>query len=160
MTILDVLRQWAICLIIAAAAGTFAMVVSPRGSMDKTIRAVVGIFVVAVICSPLAEMKSSGFSLGAMAEYEFEEENANVQELREQLVSACRDAVEAQAVQAAQELGIGIESVEAEMSVDADNCIIIHNITVNIATDFEEKARLLSESLQEKLGVPVQVNSF
>lgn len=152
---MDVLRQWAMCLIIAAAAGTFATVVSPRGSMDKTIRAVVGIFVVAVICSPLTELKDNGFSVEAFAEYDLETDN--VAALREQLVSACRDAVEAQINQAAQELGIAVKSVEADLSVDTENCIIIQNITVGIADDFEEKAELLSEILQEKLGVPVQV---
>ena len=48
---LEVLRQWALSLIIASAAGTFAMVLSPRGSMDKTVRVVVGIFVVRGACA-------------------------------------------------------------------------------------------------------------
>lgn len=152
---MDVLRQWAVSLIIAAAAGTFAMIVSPRGSMDKTIRAVVGIFVVAVICSPLTEIKENGFSVEAFAEYDLETDN--IAALREQLVSACRNAVETQINREAQELEIAVESVEADLSVDAENCIIIHNITVNIADGFKEKAELLSEILQEKLGVPVQV---
>lgn len=155
---LEVLRQWALSLIIASAAGTFAMVLSPRGSMDKTVRAVVGIFVVAVICSPLAQMKDINFSVQAFAEYELETEN--VEALRKQLVSACRNAVENQITDTARELGIEVESVEAEMNIDAENCIIIHKITVNITAENEEKAKEFSEILQKKLGVPVQVNSF
>lgn len=155
---LEVLRQWALSLIIASAAGTFAMVLSPRGSMDKTVRAVVGIFVVAVICSPLAQMKDINFSVQAFAEYELETEN--VEALRKQLVSACRNAVENQITDTALELGIEVESVEAEMNIDAENCIIIHKITVNITAENEEKAKEFSEILQKKLGVPVQVNSF
>lgn len=152
---MDVLRQWAVSLIIAAAAGTFAMVISPRGSMDKTVRAVVGIFVVSVICSPLAQIKDNSFSVEAVAEYELETEN--VAALREQLVSACRDAVETQVIQSAQELGIEVETVEAEMSVDAENCIIIHKIAVNVPKKYGKNSELLSEILKEKLGVPVQV---
>ncbi len=155
---MEVLRQWALSLIIASAAGTFAMVLSPRGSMDKTVRAVVGIFVVSVVCSPLAEIKDIGFSAQAFAEYELETEN--VQALREQLVSACRNAVEMQVKNAAQELEIEVESIEAEMNIDAENCIIIHKILVNTAAENGGKARAFSEILQEKLGVPVQVNSF
>lgn len=155
---LEVLRQWALSLIIASAAGTFAMVLLPRGSMDKTVRAVVGIFVVAVICSPLAQMKDINFSVQAFAEYELETEN--VEALRKQLISACRNAVENQITDTARELGIEVESVEAEMNIDAENCIIIHKITVNITAENGEKTKEFSEILQKKLGVPVQVNSF
>lgn len=126
--------------------------------MDKTVRAVVGIFVVAVICSPLAEMKDANFSVQAFAEYEFETKNVEV--LREQVVSACRNAVKNQVADTARELEIEVKSIEAEMNINAENCIIIHKITVDIASDNSEKAKLFSEILQEKLGIPVQVNSF
>ncbi len=126
--------------------------------MDKTVRAVVGIFVVAVICSPLEEMKDIDFSVQAFAEYELETEN--VEALRKHLVSACRNAVEKQITDTARELEIEVESVEAEMNTDAENCIIIHKITVNITAENGEKAKEFSGILQKKLGVPVQVNSF
>ena len=57
---MDAVRQWAICLIAAAAAGTFAAAVIPGGSMEKTVKAVAGIFVVVAVCSPLAELRSHG----------------------------------------------------------------------------------------------------
>ena len=155
---MELLKQWAVSLIIAAAAGTFAMVLSPRGSMEKTIRAVVGIFVVSVICSPFAQMKNIKFSTQVFAEYGYKTEN--VEALREQLVSACRNAVEIQISEAAKELGIEVESIEAKMNIDAENCIIIHKIAVNLASDYGDKEKILSAVLQEKLGVPVQVNSF
>ncbi len=126
--------------------------------MDKTVRAVVGIFVVSVICSPLAGIKDKSFSVEAVAEYELETDN--VADLQEHLVSACRDAVEMQVIRTAQELEITVETVEAEMNIDTENCIIIHKITIKISADCGKKAQLLSEILKEKLGVPVQVNSF
>lgn len=155
---MEVLRQWALSLIIASAAGTFAMVLLPRGSMDKIVRAVVGIFVVAVICSPLAELKDINFSLQAFAEYELE--TANVEALREQLALACRNAVEKQISDTARELEIEVESINAEMNTDTENCIIIHKITVYISAESGGKAEPFSEILQEKLGVPVQVDLF
>lgn len=154
---MDVLRQWAVCLIIAAAAGTFAMAISPRGSMDKTVRAVVGIFVVAAICSPLTELKNFDFSVEAMADYEYE--SANTEELYEQMIAACRNAVEAQVKNHASGIGAEVITVEAEISVDDTGCIIIHKITVEIA-DLSEKFKAdLKEKLQSELGVPVTVNA-
>lgn len=154
---MDVLRQWAVCLIAAAAAGTFAMIISPRGSMDKTLRAVVGIFVVAAICSPLAELKDADFSVDAFADYGSEEVNAD--ELREYMIDVCRNTIETQIASTAGELGVRVASVEAEISADSDNCIIIHNISVKVLEASASVIIDLSDKLQENLGVAVTVNA-
>lgn len=156
---MDALKQWAVCLIISALAGTFVMVVSPKGSMDKTLRAVVGIFVVAAICSPLAELKNADFSLEAMVGSYSAYENENISVLQEQMISACRNAVENEVRKAADEVGAVVSSIRADVSVDAENCIIIHNISVGISEYFKEDATALSEALGERLGVPVTVNA-
>ncbi len=154
---MDAFRQWAVCLIIAAAAGTFAMAVSPRGSMDKTIRAVVGIFVIAAVCSPLAEMKNAEFSVAAISDSENCYGNSNTSALRKQFTDMCSDAVASSVKETAAGLGITVGSVEAEISVDSDNCIIIHNVLVKVTGCSDEKSEELLKNLQDELGVPVTV---
>lgn len=156
---MDALKQWAVCLIVSALAGTFVMAVSPKGSMDKTMRAVVGIFVVAAICSPLAELKDADFSLEAMADSYSVDENKNVEAMQEQVISACRRAVENEVKKASEESGAAVSSIRADLSVDAENCIIIHDISVEISECSEKTACLISEKLQQILGVPVTVNA-
>lgn len=155
---MDALRQWALCLIIGAAAGTFVMAISPRGSMDKTVRAVVGIFVVAAICSPLAGLADADFTLDAMADYEYEGQDSG-EELQEYMLSVCRDAAEEQILSAAEDSGIRVDEIFINADIDANNCIIIHDITVTIGAEHSGKSAEFSKTLGENLGVTVTVNA-
>lgn len=154
---MDALRQWAMCLITAGVAGAFVMAISPRGSMDKTVRAVIGVFTVAVICMPLTELELSYFSIESFAA--FDDCEVNTDELNAQLIASCQKSVELQIKSAAKELGADIESVEAELSVDSDGCIIIHEISIKIANASSSDAVELSDNLEKKLGVAVTVNT-
>ncbi len=147
-------RHWCLCLIVAAAAGTLATVIMPKGSMDKTVRAVIGIFVVSVICAPLAQIKSADVSVQAFADYDSEYQNT--EELEEYMISACRTAIENTVLKEAEHLGVQPVSIEAEISVDDDKCIIIHKIRISIPGSSEKINADLSEKLEEKLGVPVE----
>ena len=150
---MEALRQWAICLIIAAFAGAFVTVISPRGSMDKTVRAVAGVFVVAALCSPLAQLEDFEFS--------FEEEditydeNSFLPEAGEKLAEIYANTVADRVNEIASEAGTKTESVDADVSVDENGCIIIHKISVGISEP--ESAETLEKMLSEKLGVPVTV---
>lgn len=154
---MDALRQWAMCLITAGVAGAFVMAISPRGSMDKTVRAVIGVFTVAVICISLTELELSYFSVESFAA--FDDCEVNTDELNAQLIALCKKSVESQIKSAAKELGADIESVEAELSVDSDGCIIIHEISIKIANASSSDAVELSDNLEKKLGVAVTVNT-
>lgn len=126
-------RHWALSLIIAAAAGTFAFTVSPRGSMDKTVRAIVGVFVVAAICSPLAGLLSADSSelFANASEYD-----ADTDEEREDyLLSAFCSELETIIKSALSELGINEAEITADADIDADGCIIIHSVCVEIEDD-------------------------
>ncbi len=153
---MDALRQWSLSLIVAAAAGTFVMVISPRGSMDKTVRAVVGIFVVAAICSPLAGFADSDFSFKAMSGFDFDEHDS-AESLQEYAVSACRDAAEIQILATADNLGIKVNEICIDADINTDGCIIIHSIAVTIEAEYYEKQSDFSALIEDELGVPVTV---
>ncbi len=150
---MDALRQWAICLIVAAFAGAFVTVISPRGSMDKTVRAVAGVFVVAALCSPLAEIKNFDFSF-AEDEISYDEESF-LPKAEDKLAEIYADAVAQRVKELTAETGTQTESVDAEVSVDENGCIIIHKISVGISE--HGSAAELEKKLSEKLGVPVTV---
>ena len=156
---MDALKSWAVSLIAAAVAGTFAMIVSPRGSMDKTIRAVIGIFVVAAIFSPLTELKNDGKNFFEKEAFAFEEEKEADENLNEYLLSACKNAVNSEIKKAADELNIPSHQSEIEAYVDDENCIIIQSITIQIPAEYIGKAEKLSENAAERIGAPVTVNA-
>lgn len=146
-------------MIAAAVAGTFAMIVSPRGSMDKTIRAVVGIFVVAAIFSPLTELKKDGNGFFEKEAFAFEEENKADEKLGDYLLTACKNAVNSEIEKAADELNIPDFQSEIDAYVDDENCIIIQNITIYIPAEHIDKAEKLSDRASERIGAPVTVNA-
>ena len=156
---MDFIKNTVLCLIAAAAVGTVAMVLVPRGAMDKTLRAVIGIFVVAVVCSPLSELQNGNLTVNAFAD--FEESNFNKsysEDMNSALINTFRTALDYSLNEIAAELKIEIASVDTDVSVDDEQCIIIHEITITVTGselyDMEELSRIISE----KLGLPVDVS--
>lgn len=153
---MDALRQWTLCVIFAAAAGTFVCALSPRGSTDKTVRAVVGIFVVCAVCAPLSELDIEEITLPAFADsHNSESEGVDMDEY---ILSACKAAVESEIMRSAAECSIAVESILVDAEIDRDKCIIIHNIQIKIPDDTAKCLTDFSESVEKKLGVPVTLN--
>lgn len=148
---MDGLRQWAVCLIIASVGGALTTVISPRGSMDKTLKAVAGIFVVAAICTPLADIGGFDFSFAndeMTQSYDYDTE--------ERIISLYGDAISQKVLLLANDMGAQVVSVETDVSLDSDGCIIIHEIAVEVSSCDSKKK--LAESLSESLGVTVNVD--
>lgn len=154
---MDAFRQWALCIIIAAAAGTFACVISPKGSLDKTVRAVVGIFVVASICAPLSQLKNIESADYKFAVSDYDEDITD--SLSEYTLSACKSAVENEILSCAATYGIGVESMTVDAYIDKENCIIIQNIHVETHREDENKISGFSSEIEAKLGLHVTVNA-
>lgn len=154
---MDTFRQWMLCIIIAAAAGTFACAVSPKGSTDKTVRTVVGIFVVASICAPLSQIDFEKISVPAFEESYILENGDDM--LNGYMLPACESAVKSAVSQTAAEYGFDIVSIVFDAYTDDNDCIIIQNIQVDIQCQNTEAISDFSRILAEKLGVPVTVNA-
>lgn len=151
---MDGLRQWALCLIISAAAVAFVTIITPRGSTDKTVRAVAGIFVVSAIFTPLADI-SLDFTAANAAEYA----DAQNGDLSDSVLDACRSAAEEAILSVADERGVTVEKIFTDAYIDADSCIIIQSVTVAVSTDNAGKTDELEAVFSNLLGVPVEVNA-
>ena len=153
---MDGLKQWALTLIIGGLAGTFVIALSPNGAASKTLRTVIGIFIVLVVCSPLSKLENEDGSLPVFNENggygSFDEED----NLKEYLVSVCRDSAENEIRKTASELGIKAGNAEINMYIDENYCIIIQEILVRTEGGKTEEFYAL---LEERLGVPVRIIS-
>ncbi len=151
---MDGLRQWALCLIVSAAAVTLAVVITPRGSTDKTVRAVAGIFVVSAIFTPLADMS---FDFAAVSATEYADVQSD--DLNDSLLDACRNAAENAILSSAAEQGITVEEICISADINSDGCIIIHGVSVRISSSDAGVIKRLSEIFGNAVGVPVEVNA-
>ena len=151
---MDGLRQWALCLIVSAAAVAIVTAITPRGSTDKTVRAVAGIFMVSAIFTPVADM-TFDFALPDSQVYV----SADSDLLADSVLDSCRDAVEKAVISCADELGITVENVLLEANINSDNCIIIHKITVAIHSENSVNTAELEEAFSSATGAPVEVKT-
>lgn len=146
------LKQWLISLVFAAMAGTLISVISPKGSTEKTLKTVVGIFIIAAICSPLTELETADFTLPVFA-------NNNSVQPEEGMNDYLKRALEAEVCVSlsgcAERLDIEIDDVIISAETDENGCIIIHNVLIKIQNYEYESAQKAADALSEELGMPV-----
>ncbi|MEE1138365.1 MAG: hypothetical protein U0M02_07795 [Acutalibacteraceae bacterium] len=150
---MDFFRQWAVSLIISAAAVTVVIILTPRGSTDKTVKAVASIFVISVIFAPFAHTEIDFPTLEAAADYGDE----IYSDLNDSMLEACRNAVENALTRKAAEMRAVLEDICINVNIDADGCIIIHGISVTVSSCDGCDLQELSSALGEAAGVPVTV---
>lgn len=154
---MEAFRQWAVSLIIAGIAGTVISLLSPRGTMEKTLRAVIGIFIVSAVVSPLESIVSKDGFLPAFA---FENVTVSCDnELGEYMLDTCKTTVGKVVAETAEAYGIENIGVETDMYVDDNKCIIIRDICITIPLNGFGKSHEIEAELEKKLGIPVTVNS-
>ena len=120
---MDFLRQWAIGLIICGIGATVISLLSPRGTMEKTLRAVIGIFIVSAVCMPLQKLKNADEVLPA---FSFDGEAYFNQNLEKQMLEACRETVGKVIDKTAKDMNIAEYDVDADIQMDANCCIVIN----------------------------------
>lgn len=152
---MDALKSWAVSVIISAVAGTVISLLMPKGSMEKTMRAVIGVFMVSAVCLPLAQINIGGETEQVFLPVTVCESNA--EDIEEYMLTVCRNAVESAVDSAARESGVADYKIIADISCDEYGCIIIHEITVEIDKENTVSEDAFETLLNQKLGVPVSV---
>lgn len=151
----DALRQWAVGLIICALGGTVISLLSPRGSMEKTLRAVIGIFVVSALCIPFMKMKKTDTLLPAFVVHTAPE--IQMHNLNGQMVKACENTVGEVVDEVLESVGAYDYTVETNVDIDKENRIIIQDIQITVSLENDALIDEIQAELSERLGVPVTV---
>lgn len=151
----DAFKQWAVSLIICALGGALISLLSPRGSMEKTLRAVIGIFVVSAICTPLLKLKKSDVFLPAFVAEAAPE--IDTDKLDSQIKNACKNTIGKAIDDIMNTIGIKNYEVETVVDMDEGGCIIIQRIQIKIHSINNISAAEIEALVQKKLGVPAKV---
>ena len=152
---MDALKSWAVSVIISALAGTVVSLLMPKGSMEKTMRSVIGVFMVAAVCLPLAQINIENEAQAVFSASGFEENNA--QEIQAFLASEYESMVKEVIYSAAKETGVTDYEVIADISYDENGCIIIHEIAVEFGEDNSVSKDAFEALVNERLGFSVTV---
>ncbi len=150
---MDSLKQWLISLAFSALGGTLITVVSPKGANDKTLKTVVGIFIISTVFLPVSELNVHQFSLSAFADSVEYESDGNdelaFEMLEEELLQRITDI--------ANECGCEIRNIEIDAEYDEGKCIIIHKIILNFTNGNEENILKTATETERILGVPIEM---
>lgn len=146
-------RQWALCIIITAAAGTFVCAVSPRGTTEKAVRTVAGIFVIVTMCTPLAELKKTELAKNVFSDSYVISDNS--EEMKKQMLEQCKNEVEEKLVSIATEHSVAVCGVEMDAYFDEYNSIIIRGIHIDIESENSVCSLNFMTEAQAILGVPI-----
>ena len=125
-------------------------IITPRGSTDKTVRAVAGIFVVSAVFAPFADISFDLNEVSATVEYADIQSN----DLSDSVLDACRNAAENAVVSEAEQRGITVNEICIDADINTDGCIIIHSVTVDTNGGNADE---LESVFSNVLGVPVKV---
>lgn len=153
---MEAVRQWAICLLASAVVGAFACIVMPNGSVEKTVKAVSGIFVIAALCSPLADLDMGEFT--EITARTAGEDSVQAQALEDGTLDMCDAAIRDAIYDTARACGACVKEISVELDMN-DNCIIIHNVTVELEEMQSEKTEDFGAAVREKLGFPIDIIS-
>lgn len=151
----DAFRQWATGLIICALGGTVISLLSPRGSMEKTLRAVIGIFVVSAVCTPLVKLKKADSFLPVFTAQTLPAVEA--ENLREQIEEACKSTAGKVIDEVMKSVEIGDYEAAVNVHMDENGCIIIQDIQVEVDSENIGSVAKIQALLQQKLNVTVNV---
>ncbi len=151
------LKQWALCLIVGAVSGTFAMAISPRGTMNKAVRAVTGIFIVTSMCAPLMNLLESDAAVNVFADSAYSDESAD--ELDEYIIETFKSKIEKHILSVAETYNAEVKEIYMNLDINSDGCIIIHEISVTVVSVSQEDILIFSKKLSEEIGVNVAVNA-
>lgn len=154
---MDVFRQWALCLIIAAAAGTFVCAVSPRGTAEKTVRTVAGIFVVATVCAPLTQLEKTDFDIPVFADSYLVSDSGEY--LKEHMVDSIKKSVEKQLAEIADKHSVTVSDVNVNAYLDEYDSIIIQEIQLRISPETPDSVLQFQSEAQKALGIPITIRN-
>ncbi len=154
---MDAFRQWALCLIISAAAGTFVCAVSPRGSVEKAVRTVAGIFVVAAVCTPLTKLEKNAFDIPAFVEFAAVPDYG--ESLEEHMTDSLKKSISKQIVDVAEKYSVAICDVFVNAYLDEYNSIIIQDIQIEINSELPGCVLQFQSEAEDVLGVPISIRN-
>lgn len=128
---------------------------SPRGSMEKTLRAVIGIFVVSAICTPLLKLKNTQAVLPAFVAEAVSD--ADTKSLESQIENACKNTIGKVIDDVMKSAEIENYEVETDVNMDENYCVIIQDVRIKIHSMSNSHVAEIEAIMQERLGVPVKI---
>lgn len=146
--------SWSLCLLVLLSA--IIQYVLPSGVMERSMKLVLGGFLVLGMITPVASLVQSAdwdFSLDASVS----DTDQYIAAANEEILILAEGNVTALVAQALQEMGIQPENIAVEMDMNEDNSIVIEKAVIGLSAGDWPKAEQIREKIQSTLGIQAEV---
>ncbi len=150
---METLRLWITGLCIGAITGSLILFLSPSGATAKSIRTIVGVFLICVTVMPILSGKEKiDFSLD-IPENEY---NQNQTDIINTAGEQLKSEIEEDIINQLQSVGAEVQRVDTDININGDE-ISVEKITVILKKEDMQKASQIKALIKENLGLITEV---
>lgn len=153
---METFKSWAVSSVTAAAVVTVISLLSPSGNLEKSIKIIIALFLIAAFIMPFSKsdivVESFDINRGIK---EIIDENKLDNEVKKNVADSLENAVETEICAYLSGVGVDYVSVEAKVSVDRDNNVYTQSISIILSEKIStyELEKFVSERFEIKPDV-------
>lgn len=150
------MSRWATVICIAAVVCVLFELLSPKGSLEKVMRFVLGLFMLCAIIIPLTQ-GAFNIHFNFSPQESFEEKSNFEKRTEEQIMELGKDSVSSLTSDCLNKMNVEAKKIEISMDTEQDNSISIVMVTVTIDQKDKDQKIKIRDTLKKELGLNVQV---
>lgn len=153
---MSAVQQWASVLCVLVLISAIIQYVIPSGMMERSMKLVLGGFVVLGLILPIADLVRS-------VEWDFQiKEDPSITEhyletTNNQIITIAQHNIEQLIAETLREMNISAKNIMVKMDISEDNCIMIEKAVLVIAFSDMERAAAIEEKIWSALGIKAEV---
>ncbi len=156
---MDDIKKWALCVTLCAFAGAVVYILAPKGVLEKPMRTVVSLFIIAAIFSPFLNGEGIDLNLLSTIDSIDTQQKTDIEELiDEQVEKSVADVAKAEIEAVLKENNIKDGQISIITDISDDGSIIIKEAGVTVGSKYKSIQNDLSKDLKERLGLDIEVS--
>lgn len=152
----EALRSWVFGITLCAMAGTVIFVLVPRGSMEKSMRSVLSLFMIYVIASPLLKLKDLRIDTDSFEKSYSQSAEQYAEVIEKRMLDAADEAICKAILSSVPRLDNGSTQIVVKSALNGENSVYIESIKIYLNGSGIAASQVKSE-LSEKLGLTAEV---
>ncbi|NLB36493.1 MAG: hypothetical protein GX824_04235 [Clostridiales bacterium] len=155
---MDDIRKWALCVTLCTFVGVIIYILSPKGALDKTMKTIISLFIIAALLSPF--INGEGISLEQLStidsidtQKKTEIESLINEQVKQCVINAAREEIKA----ILKENNIDGGQILIITDINDAGSIIIKEAQVKIPSRYNADTHSLSVEISKKMGFEIKV---
>lgn len=149
---MDKVTAWAAGICLCTIVCAVLDMITPNGGTEKTVRFVLGLFMVCAVAVPLADISFDWNEISATTE-QYEANTSLKEDIQNQGIEIIEQELEQMIINTIEPFEVVPQKTEINMDIDNDNRISIVSVTVVLSGKDAEKAIQIKNTIESELGI-------